>query len=346
MKNKLIFKAILSVFCVSLLFTSCDDWTKTESIEIIPPTIDIQNPELYAKYLENLRDYKKSNQKHVYVWFDNSTKPAVSRAQNMESIPDSVDIIALMYPDNLSDTELNTMAKLRETKAMKFIYSVDFAAYQAAYAVLLEQETEENPVTQRFENFFIGLLMYDLTLVNKYNYDGICVAYEGKSMTHMTQAERDTHTFCEELFLGTIQKWYQNNQDKHFILVGSPQYILDKSILADFHTILLDGTAVSAENEFTFILTSTIAEGGGAVPQDKLGMFINAPRVNDPEQKVGYMTNGELSLTSLANWAPAIHNGVEISSVGVYNIAWDYYDMSKPYRYTRNLISSINPTVQ
>jgi hypothetical protein len=342
MKNKLIFKAILSVFCVGLLFSACDDWTKTESIEIVSPTIDVQNPELYAKYLENLRAYKASDHKHVYVWFDNSTKPAVSRGQNMLALPDSVDFIALMHPNNLSDAEVSAMTELRETKAMKFIVSVDMTAYKAAYALLLENEMEV-PVTQRFENFFLEQMIIDLALVNKYNYDGICVGYEGKSLAHMTQAEKDEHLFTENLFFETIKDWYQNNQDKHFAFTGSPQYLVDKSILADFHTILLNGKTASSENTFTFLLVETLVQD---VPQDRFGMMVVAPNINDPEQKVGYMANGELLLTGLTNWAPAPHNGIEMSSVAVYNVSWDYYNVSMSYKYTRNLIASINPSVQ
>ena len=46
------------LFAASCAFVSCDDWTDVESISIKQPGIEEQNPELYTKYLENLRQYK------------------------------------------------------------------------------------------------------------------------------------------------------------------------------------------------------------------------------------------------------------------------------------------------
>ena len=50
MKNKSnIITALL--LTVGLTFTSCNDWTEMESIDIKKATIEEQNPELYARYL-------------------------------------------------------------------------------------------------------------------------------------------------------------------------------------------------------------------------------------------------------------------------------------------------------
>ena len=57
MKNK--FKiATLLFFTTSFTLGACSDWTDIEGIDIKQPNIQEQNPELYTKYLENLRQYK------------------------------------------------------------------------------------------------------------------------------------------------------------------------------------------------------------------------------------------------------------------------------------------------
>ena len=54
MKNK--FKiATLLFFTTSFTLGACSDWTDIEGIDIKQPNIQEQNPELYTKYLENLR---------------------------------------------------------------------------------------------------------------------------------------------------------------------------------------------------------------------------------------------------------------------------------------------------
>ena len=94
------------LFAASCAFVSCDDWTDVESISIKQPGIEEQNPELYTKYLENLRQYKADTEhKKVYAWFDNSEKNPASRAQHITSLPDSIDIVGLMCPSELATFE-------------------------------------------------------------------------------------------------------------------------------------------------------------------------------------------------------------------------------------------------
>ena len=54
------FKTGLSALAVltAVSFTSCDDWTETESEDLDFGTIDKVDPAAYAKYLQNLRDYR------------------------------------------------------------------------------------------------------------------------------------------------------------------------------------------------------------------------------------------------------------------------------------------------
>ena len=82
---------VLAAFSV-LALSACSDWTDSESIKLKEPGIDEQSPELYAKYLKNLQEYKNSDHKIVYGWFDNSEKVPFSRGQHMSDVPDSLDV--------------------------------------------------------------------------------------------------------------------------------------------------------------------------------------------------------------------------------------------------------------
>ena len=56
--------------------------------------------------MENLRQYKADTEhKKVYAWFDNSEKNPSSYAQHITSLPDSIDIVGLMYPSELAAFE-------------------------------------------------------------------------------------------------------------------------------------------------------------------------------------------------------------------------------------------------
>ena len=113
---------VLAAFSV-LALSACSDWTDSESIKLKEPGIDEQSPELYAKYLKNLQEYKNSDHKIVYGWFDNSEKVPFSRGQHMSDVPDSLDVIIATTPD-LAEFELEDIANVHE-KGTKVFYSID-----------------------------------------------------------------------------------------------------------------------------------------------------------------------------------------------------------------------------
>ena len=118
------FKGIaLAAFSV-LALSACSDWTDSESIKLKEPGIDEQSPELYAKYLKNLQEYKNSDHKIVYGWFDNSEKVPFSRGQHMSDVPDSLDVIIATTPD-LAEFELEDIANVHE-KGTKVFYSISY----------------------------------------------------------------------------------------------------------------------------------------------------------------------------------------------------------------------------
>ena len=132
MKNK--FKiATLLFFTTSFTLGACSDWTDIEGIDIKQPNIQEQNPELYTKYLENLRQYKADTEhKKVYAWFDNSEKHPSSYAQHITSLPDSIDIVGLMYPSELAAFEKEEIMTLQQ-KGTKVVYAISYDEIHKQY---------------------------------------------------------------------------------------------------------------------------------------------------------------------------------------------------------------------
>lgn len=337
-----IFKTLLSILTATVL-VSCNDWTDIESVDIDQKTINNQNPELYAKYLQNLREYKNSDHKLVYVWFDNSEKTPFTRAQHIVDLPDSIDVVGLIHPDNLKDWELKEMVQVRNDKGTKVIYTVDFESMKSAYNAKLELATEEEPVAEDFIGFLVDSLNYSLSLANKYNYDGICIAYAGKSRLHMRPNELKEYTENEMTFINIINDWHKRNPQKLITYEGKPQNLIDKSLLDDCLSILISGKESTNINKFTYELQLAITDDA---PQNRYGMVVMATDLNDPNKKIGYFADGSLAMVGLADWASAPHGGVEVNAVGIYNVSTDYYTPEQDYYYTRKLISSVNPIVK
>ncbi|NDV65867.1 glycoside hydrolase family 18 [Bacteroides sp. 224] len=326
-----------------LVLSACSDWTDVESLDLEEPNIKDQNRELYAKYLQNLREYKNSDHKLVYVWFDNSQKVTFNRSHHLTDLPDSIDVVSIIHPDNLADWELQEINQIRSEKAMKIIYSIDFDAFKAAYNTKLELATEEEPVSKDFIGFLTDSLEYSLSLVHKYNYDGICIGYAGKSRLHMRLNELKEYTENEVSFINIIQDWHKRNPQKLITYEGKPQNLIDPSLLDDCLSILVSGKEATNANELTYLLSLTSVEG---ISTDRFGMVVCATDLNDPNKKIGYFADGTLAMEGLTDWAIAPRGGIEVQAVGIYNVSTDYYTSPLSYYYTRQLILSINPSVK
>lgn len=346
MKRHIIIKymQLLLAFAMSAMFvTACSDWTDTESVDLIEPSIDGQNSQLYAKYLENLRAYKQTEHKLVYVWFDNSNKIPASRAQHITDVPDSVDVISLMSPGDLANWELKDIETVRKDKGTKVIYTIDFDAIKAAYNEKMELATDEEPMNQDFTGFLIDSLETALSFVEKYNYDGICVAYTGKSRLHMREAELREYTANENAFINIMADWYGRHQNKMIVFYGNPQNLIDPALVQNARSILIPATTALSLEHFSFLYEMGKAEN---VPTDRYGLVVNAIDLTDVNQVIGYLNDGSLAIDGLAKWATSPHAGMEVTAVGIYNVSSDYYNPQQIYNHTRAMISSINPSVK
>ena len=106
--------------------------------------------------MENLRQYKAdAEHEKVYAWFDNSGKNPVSRAQHLVDLPDSLDVVSLLCPDNLLDWEIREMAEIRMKKDTKVIYDISFDSIKVAYNRQQGSLLNVEPVSERFEDFMI-----------------------------------------------------------------------------------------------------------------------------------------------------------------------------------------------
>ncbi len=335
MKN--IFKYGLSLTVVALSMTACDDWTDTESVDLTYPSVEESNPELYANYLENLRSYKEGDHTLVYAWFDNQEFPT-NRATHVSALPDSLDVVALMNPSKVADFVVSEMKETRAKKGTNYIYNVDFSAFQAAYTAKQELATDAAPLTMDFNTFLADSVKTALSYAAQYEFDGICVAYDGKSTLHLSSEELASYTATQQTFIKAITDWKAQNSGMSLTFFGKPENLLDKSILSDCRVIFLsDALSVSGTDAFDMLMSMASVDG---VPANKLALAASTTQTDD--KATGWLSNGDYALNGLAQWA----QGARPAGVGVINIERDYYNPSFVFPFTRNLITSVNPLVK
>ena len=348
MKTKHIGKLILSVCAATAFsFASCSDWNDVESANVIQPNIKDQNPALYAKYLEHLKAYKNSDHKLIYAWFDNSEKVPFNRAQHISEVPDSVDVVALMHPDNLVERELQEMANIKAEKGTKVIYSIDFDAMKLIYDTRAKEQPApkegETSTFPDFVTFMVDSLNHSLSLADKYNYDGVSISYLGKSMMHMTQEEKNIYIENQNVLMGMVKTWSERHANKTLVFEGQPQNLIDKTILEKFQMILLPALTPKNQEELTYSVSLAKVEG---VPTDRLGIKVSSISLDEADKKTGYFADGSHVIPIAAQWANSSHEGYTIKGLGIANINTDYYNPALVYKYSRQAITTLNPSIK
>lgn len=330
-----------SIFFASLFVlttvTSCEKWTEDEALKIEQPAIEEQNPELYAKYLEDLRAYKNSDHKIVIGFFDNSSKTPLNQSQSITNVPDSLDILVLNSVD-LTDRELKETKSIKDNKGTKAVFEIDYDKIKNEYDLRAVSGTVPD-----FKTYIKDTLSYALSLSAKYAYDGILISYLGKNTTHLTDAEKSALVENEAIVMNLVKEWRAANSAKILMLKGYPQYVLDKTILTDFNYILLNTSDALSKSILTYELLSALVTD---VPNDRFIAVANATSIKADEPAIGYFSDGTRSTKGTAEWVLATHDGASIQGLAVTNIQYDYFNILKVYQRTREAIELLNPSIK
>lgn len=343
MKKKFCFKNIILLFFFLGVVTSCDDWTSPENLDIKVPSIEEENNELYQQYLENLRNYKKSYHQLLVGWFDNSDKNYVSRGMHLNSLPDKVDIVSLMSPDNLNDAELAEISVLRNDKATKVIYTIDYDVIARDINDQInaaKEAAQENPeiVIPEFFQLFEAELNKQFALHAKYHYDGLCIAYKGFSIQFPTVADLEYITRVQNMIFDRLG----NISADVLLFAGLPENIVDRSRLEQFDYIIMQTQSALDINMVDVLAHASIQAG---VPTDRIIVSALPPSLDPTDTKTGVFSDKSNAIVGTAKWLKIPGNFTK-SGLAIYNINDDYYNSESDYKYTREAIEIMNPSPQ
>ena len=352
-------KQIKNIFVLSSLviavfvgFTSCSDWTEIDKLEMSEPNIETDQPELWAKYLQALREYKQADHKYMYGVFDNSTKEISSRGQSMTSLPDSLDFVVMMYPDNLVELELKDMTKVRE-KGTKVIYEISYFALEVDWKLYQESIVEPEPEVkaegeegegeiipepETLLTFTKTWMANQIAICEKYNYDGIIVFYKGKELTHSKPDEIAEYTANQQAFLNPVIEWKEVNTAKTLVFQGYPQNIVDKAVLQDCKHIIIPTEYKVSIGALDAELRRVVVEG---VPSDRFIVRVFETSLDPVDLDTGYFTTGR-AITETAYWMGISDSNFTKAGMSVINISNGYYNPAKTYQYTREAFGIMN----
>lgn len=302
MKQYIIILAAL--VAVALCSVSCDDWTDKEKVEqkVTPP--EQQNPEAWARYVAELREYKKTAHAVTFAFFDNAPKLAVSERDFLRCLPDSLDAVSLTNADNLSEFDLEDIPGLRE-KGTKILYHVDYAERGAEWSDAAALETYLDKVAARIAE-------YDLN---------------GASFTGVPQID-GSHKDMATLLVSKLAL-----NGKMLVFVGDPTFIApaDREKVSYF---MLDTEACKTVTDLKMDVLFALDVTGISADKVLLGAAAGKT-ILDEEQK---------AQDAILEMARRVLSEGPLAGMGVLRSNNDYYNPSLSYKTTRTAIQMLNPS--
>ncbi|MDR1417101.1 MAG: glycoside hydrolase family 18 [Prevotellaceae bacterium] len=358
--EKIAITRLLLVIAAAGLFATCSEWTDPEGLTTEKRSIESENQALYQQYLENLRSYKKSHHQLIIGWLDNSNKAPDSRAAHLEAVPDKVDIVSLMYGDNLTGIERDEMKSIRG-KGTKTIYTIDYEAFRQDIenrnADIEAQNKDGQEAAEEEGTTYAPIPLVDLdaklpefidaqlALLDKYEYDGLGVHFVGKAT--LQPDEEAAMQARQDLIFGKLQAVMSAHSDKLFIFEGAPQNVFNKEVLQRFGYIVIRTEKIGDVQMLTETVQRAISVSG--VPSGNIIVSVSAFSTDKSDIATGYIVdaNGvtQAAIIEMAHWVttPAPNNFTK-AGLGIYRINDDYYNAELDYKYTREAIEIINPS--
>ena len=313
---------------------SCDDWTDPEAVGNHYGTIDEVNPPAYTQYLQNLRDYRKNDHKRVYAWFDNKASFA-SQADHVATVPDSIDVLVLANPGDISQEYLNEIDAKRGDTGMQTAYAISYPAIRKAWE--LEKELGS---TTSWESYRDGELTKQLGYFDNGGFDRIICVYEGRATSTLTEAQKQEYLKDQADFLAPFKTWASSHLDKGFDLQCIPANIADKAVLDAASVIFLAESAnATSVSEMEYIVTRNSADGNNA---GKFAVMTSLPVLDPTQASLGYWAGGKYSSWETARWARTS----TVCAVGLTNLYDDYYNPDFIYPVCRGAIQILNPAAK
>lgn len=335
-------------------FTGCSDWTDPESVDVKYGTADTKAE--YPAYLQSLRNYRGTDHKKVYAWVDIPAEGYTNQSHRLTSLPDSIDVVVIETPEAVSEFIAKEIKQVREDKGMEVIYCVDYDAMKADYKQLCEQLAaaraalepgEDGTVTVPdslldpvFTDWILGKLTAKLKYAKSGNFTGLMFAFDGKTTSYLTDAERHEYQVEQRTFLGAASDWHKRNPEMSFDFLGIPQYIAGEAIANDFRVLFCrQGLDATNANVYSLVYSQAKAEG---IPADRIGMMTTYTSTLEAEKNVGLFSDGSMAIVSIGKWAAAN----DVAAVGMMRVQNDYFFASFPYPYVRVAIQQINPSIK
>ena len=286
------------------LLTSCDDWTDPEEVDYDIAGPQEQNPELYARYMQSLKDYKSRIHPIVYARLDNAPEVSTGEKDFLRSLPDSLDIVSFYHSDHLTSNDIEDIPIVQE-KSTRVIYYAD-----------ISQGTSH-----------IDQAIADM---EKYNFDGISIGYIGGDEIDAQVIEK----------LAAVAGTKAGN-GKLLMYEGNPVSI--PSAQRNYFNYIVLNTA-GLTNTFELEMQIHYANGFAGIPFNRILATARPVPLTGDNTGGMITNEENVSVDAIPETARRSVSAGPTAGIGIYNVGDDYYNATGNYPLTRKAIQILNPS--
>lgn len=307
MKN-IISAAVLMLFFLPFVLSSCDKWTEMESNKFQDHTVNLhKTPEYYA----NLRAYKKTDHAIMFGWFGGwfGGENSSSLRNALRGAPDSVDILSIWSKTwmNLTDIQKEDLRYVQQELGTR----VTFTVFSHDMTNLFIGNIPEGIKNDRASIPAAAKALSDT--IFKYGYDGIDFDHEVSG----------GNLFYDKTNMTILLREMRKN-------LGP-----DKLIMVDGHVDYITDEGATYVN---YVISQNYGKDNGQSTYDKISSRFRPEQYIVTENYEANFVNGG-KLDFYARWNPT--QGRK-GGAGVYHIEYDYV-RNPDYKYVRQAIQIMNP---
>ena len=324
MKNKIIifssFAATILTIGTGCLITSCDNWTETENVGYEVTTPEDQNPELYARYTQAVRNYKDHKHYAVCARFDNG-RSGDGEKDFLRSMPDSLDAIILEHAETLNTADLEDIPVLQRDFATKILFNFDLTS--------MKDNAESSG--KNINELLVPALDKMVAVISDNGLDGACISYSGDIGLGNNATINASIAEMRQLLLDKITPLAKAG--KTFFMEGNPLFIPEANRDV-FTSYVLKTTSATTASQLRLIVNEALYYAN--IPSNKLLI------TSDPELIV---TDNSTNLVSqVPFFAVQVIDCGPVGGLIIQNVSADYSHPGNTYQETRNAIQTLNPS--
>ncbi len=312
-------KYIGVLFSLLLVLSACED-----TIE----NIEIQKPIPHTgEYYANLRAFKQSPHQLSFGWFGGWTAMGASKAKYLTSVPDSVDIVSIWGKwYDLSDSQKEDMAHVQQVKGTKVLFTIFAHEIPAPFGKTADE---------------IGKYAKALAdSVNKYNYDGLDLDYEPNYGGKGPLVKKDTM----EIFVRALSQYLGPKSDSGKILAidGEP-YFLNMGLAELFDYGIVQSYESPGDIDLQYRFDKAYAVGWKPEQYIFTENFESYWQTGGVTRYVNSKGERMPSLIGMARFQPT--QGVK-GGCGTYHMEYEYNHTDMDYKFLRQAIQIMNPSIK